>query len=274
MTTKGETMQTGPHNRPISSRLADWLPLAAVPTIASVIATTAVYPIDVVKTWRQVNGTTVGQSLRGIYSRSGLLGFYRGLTPNIFTYPMFWTVYFAANPVAVDTLKPLPLWMVNPAASMISAVAGSAISNPLFVIKNRIQVGAGISAIEAARSVLAGGPLRFMAGFPVTAISNMKLAAQLPLTTWLCGFAPMPIASAAAKLTVSLATYPVDLIRTVQRASTEKISAAGFVRRVLTTEGPRGLYRGFWPYTAMTLPNFVIMMTVSDWITRSLKNPQ
>ncbi len=231
------------------------------PWMSSLVASAIVYPIDVIKTRRQVTGLGVMQCIK-----SGHL--YRGLAPNLFTYPTFWAVYFALE---------------DKTNSFVASTVGSAMSNPLFVIKNRAQIsGRPLTeiALEVARS-----PRIAMAGLPITCLNNAKLAIQLPLVSALAGAGlPMPFAAASGKIAASLITYPIDLIRTRQRtgvahvgvladaAAVKKLSVVDIARDIWgESTGVRrfgAFYRGFWPYTAMTLPNFVIMMSIMSYVKR------
>lgn len=233
------------------------------PWMSSLVASAIVYPIDVIKTRRQVTGMGVMQCVK-----SGHL--YRGLAPNLFTYPTFWAVYFALEDKT---------W------SLVASTVGSAVSNPLFVIKNRAQIsGRPLTeiALEVARS-----PRVAMAGLPITCLNNAKLIIQLPLVGALEGVGlPIPLAAASGKIAASLITYPIDLIRTRQRtgvahvgsltdpAAAKKLSVFDIARDIWRSSESTGVhrigafYRGFWPYTAMTLPNFVIMMSVMSYIKR------
>jgi hypothetical protein len=246
--------------------------------MSSLVASAVVYPIDVIKTRRQVTGMTVIQCVK-----SGHL--YRGLSPNLFTYPTFWAVYFALE---------------DKTYSLVASTVGSAVSNPLFVIKNRAQIS-GRPLAEIAREV-SMSPRIALAGLPITCLNNAKLIIQLPLVTALAGVGlPMPLAAASGKIAASLITYPIDLIRTRQRTGVahiddiaqggpakkppvadaaqveppKKLSVAHIARDIWNTDPAAGImrrlgafYRGFWPYTAMTLPNFVIMMSIMSTVKR------
>ena len=67
-----------------------------------------------------------------------------------------------------------------------------------------------------------------------------------------------------AKLTSSTMLYPLDLIRTVQRASDTKINLLQIAKNVYKRDGIIGLYRGSTLYNSISTLNFMIMMSVIE----------
>src|SRR5579871_1323593 len=114
-----------------------------VSNLASIALT---HPIDVVKTNYQLHQfNMLGKPntmnvIKNILKTRGVTGFYAGITPNLTTYPIFWSVYFAAsqtfnnNRVVLFNNVYADKFFTTYLASMI----GSTLTNPLFVIKTRM----------------------------------------------------------------------------------------------------------------------------------------
>lgn len=124
---------------------------------AGAIAATFVCPLDVIKTRLQVHGlpatpnsgrpgSIVVTSLKNIIRNEGFKGLYRGLSPTIIALLPNWTVYF----IVYEQLKGLLLShgdgnsQLTVGANMVAAAgAGAATAiatNPLWVVKTRLQV--------------------------------------------------------------------------------------------------------------------------------------
>lgn len=244
---------------------------------SSAMAYTIVYPIDVVKVQYQCQVTTVKFSaqelIRNIIKEQGVKGFYKGYCANLFTYPIFWGAYFESS-------KYLNF---NPVMNtFVAACIGSAISNPFFVAKVRCQTeilkGKKYNYRSLAHNIYRNeGMLGFFKGYPMTAINNTKLCIQMPLAKYLelkitdkkndssmTKNLKVGSGAAVAKLSTSLITYPCDLIRNIQRDTESKLKMFKLMERIYKTSGVPGFYRGMILYTAVTLPNFVLMMMIKS----------
>ena len=110
-----------------------------ISSISSVLSSTLVYPIDVIKTQYQVtrinqkNPSNAIQVIRHINKTQGIKGFYKGLGSNLMTYPLFWGFYFEMRKVNYQPTGykyPDKIFM-----SFISGVGATTIVNPLYVMK-------------------------------------------------------------------------------------------------------------------------------------------
>lgn len=86
------------------------------------------------------------------------------------------------------------------------------------------------------------------------------------------------IAGASAGCAATLATYPLDLLRTRLASDTDRSirrRLAGTVTDILAQEGPRGLYRGLKPAVASIVPSMGVFFLVYEEIRRVLQaSPQ
>lgn len=128
------------------------LRIALAGGLAGAITSTVVCPLDVLKTRLQVQGHaafgargSIGGGLSKIVATEGVRGLYRGLAPTLVALLPNWAVYFTAY----ERLKVVianrvdPKHAGSPAVHMAAAAgAGAAtmlITNPLWVIKTRLQ---------------------------------------------------------------------------------------------------------------------------------------
>ncbi|KAJ4823582.1 Nicotinamide adenine dinucleotide transporter 1, chloroplastic [Turnera subulata] len=122
---------------------------------AGVIAATFVCPLDVIKTRFQVHGLpkleTTGPvrgslivgSLEQIFQREGLRGMYRGLSPTILALLPNWAVYFTIYEQFKSCLYSKDEHLSVGANMIAASGAGAAttiFTNPLWVVKTRLQV--------------------------------------------------------------------------------------------------------------------------------------
>ncbi|KAM7277120.1 hypothetical protein ACFE04_018986 [Oxalis oulophora] len=139
-----------------SNSIRDLLCNATAGAAAGVIAAAFVCPLDVIKTRLQVHGIptsthlkrggVIVSSLEQIFQKEGLRGMYCGLSPTVLALLPNWAVYFTVY----EQLKSL-LYRVNDENHLLStgeniiAAAGAGVAttvatNPLWVVKTRIQV--------------------------------------------------------------------------------------------------------------------------------------
>lgn len=219
---------------------------------ASLISSTVVYPIDVIKTRYQV------------YREIKFTNLYKGLRYQLFTYPTFWSIYFPLRDMQlIKTSYSLPDNVIN---SVLPSVAACLISNPFFVLKTRKQTG---HVNHTFNSIIRNeGCSSLLRGYVTTLTSNVKLGVQLPLYDYVNQRLDNPIyASLISKTITSSVFYPFEYVRVLQRNGDKGLR---FYDILLKTPA-RELYRGVGLYTLMTTPNFVIMMYVYDFLKKSIQ---
>lgn len=227
-------------------------------TASSMLSSTIVYPINASKIIFQTDPSLTPQSaVSKLLNRGRTEGFrsmYRGLTPTLMTYPIFWGAFFPIKN-NVDLHVTGGHYVDKVCNVAFASSIASAVSNPLFVMQVRSVTGSVSSASGIAK---AEGWRALWKGYPSTVLNNCKLCIQFPLYDYFnsSGYGIL-LSAFGAKTTANTITYPLELIRTTQRHSSKPLSIRDVIRDL---GGIRGLYRGVYLYNAMSVPNFCLMM--------------
>jgi len=218
---------------------------------ASLISSTVVYPIDVMKTRYQLY-------------KSSSSNLYKGLSYHLLTYPTFWSIYFPLREMKlVQTNNVIIDSVVN---SILPSVVACMVSNPFFVLKTRKQADHINNTF--ASIVKNEGYTALMKGYAATLTSNVKLGVQIPLYEFINKQTDSSIyASLISKVVTSSIFYPFEYTRVLQRNAESSLYFYDILKRTPIRE----LYRGVGLYTLMTTPNFVIMMYIYDKLKKTIQ---
>ncbi|KAJ4974053.1 hypothetical protein NE237_007227 [Protea cynaroides] len=284
---------------------------------AGAIAATFVCPLDVIKTRLQVHGlpqvphtghkgSLIIVSLQNIIKNEGVRGMYRGLSPTILALLPNWAVYFTIYEHLkgllhshVDQNKQLTLG-ANVAAASGAGAATAIMTNPLWVVKTRLQtqgmrpdVVPYNSVVSALRRIvheegirgLYSGILPSLVGvshvaiqFPAYEKIKSYLARRDNTTVDKLSTGHVAIASSIAKILASTMTYPHEVVRArlqeQGQARNSQIHYAGVVdciKKVFQKEGVPGFYRGCATNLLRTTPAAVITFTSFEMIQRLMR---
>ena len=229
------------------------------------------HPMDVIKTNYQTDmqrglKRKIPQIAKDIWFNNrtnqlnGIRGFYRGLAPQLATYPVFWSFYHTTNGIFNIKLGSSKFYD-NITNSLVSATLSSSITNPLFVIKNNMQTVENPKIGQTIKMLYnQNGYSSFFRGLPATLLNNTKLAIQFPVSDYLRDIQGYNVGISAfwAKLITTSLFYPLDLIRVNQR-NTSGLSMKGAIKMIYNNSGFLGFYRGVFIYNCVSTPSFVLM---------------
>jgi hypothetical protein len=248
---------------------------------ASIISSTLTYPGDVLKSQYQLiknnklsfnSNLSMTQLSKFVYNKNGMFGFYKGLNIFLTNYPTFWTTFFIIDSkkynIVENNVYNNIIW-----TTMCSS-AGSFVSNPFFVIKTRMQSQSlenkNVKFIDIIKNIHNNESyLSFFKGYGATLFNNTKLIVQMPLYSFLNEKTENTIVSSfLAKTFSTYISYPLDLIRTIQRNTPNKLSSYMIAKEIWGKNKLIGFYKGSGIYMLTSTPNFVIMMYIIDKLTK------
>lgn len=247
--------------------------------IGSITAVTLTHPIEVFKTNYQVlrNSATpmtaIG-TIKHIYITRGITGFLKGLPISLTAQPVFWTVFYQTKSLNLHfTSNKINNDVVN---NTMCGMVGSFVANPFYVLRTRFQVRDGTRTYMSMVSDIykKEGVTKFFSGYPSSALNNLKLGIQIPLYNFFKENNMNTFYSAGISKFISTTIfYPLDIIRTLQRNNSEKMSMMNGIKVIYEKNGFIGFYRGAMIYNMYSTPNFIILMYMTDFLRKYLKNP-
>ncbi|XP_074570294.1 nicotinamide adenine dinucleotide transporter 1, chloroplastic-like isoform X3 [Curcuma longa] len=264
---------------------------------AGAVAATFVCPLDVIKTRLQVHGppevcpssshrNVIISSLKQIIKIEGVSGLYRGLTPTITALLPNWAVYFSVY----NQLKSL---LHSHGAGAATAIT----TNPLWVVKTRLQTQGMRNDVEPYKSMLSAlrrimveeGRRGLYSGLLPSLVGVSHVAIQFPSyekiksylarkeNTSVDRLSPKDVAisSSLSKVIASTLTYPHEVIRArlqeqghARNNSNKYAGVIDCVRKVFHQDGIPGFYRGYATNLLRTTPSAVITFTSYEMIHR------
>lgn len=241
-----------------------------ISSTSSIIACLITYPIDVIKTRYQINQVsnnkqTINNIIRNIKPYTS---YYKGVSYNLMTYPIFWGTYFQIDSSLSNKIPTTGYYYFDKTTHALGgSYIASIITNPLYVLKTRYQTENNNNTIR--KIFYNEGIQGLFKGLNATLINNTKLGIQFPLYDYMRNKDISVLwASFWSKFITSTIFYPFDLVRSKQRDSVTSFGLIHGFKVVFKNNGILGLYKGVSLYTLTTLPNFVLMMCFREYFKK------
>lgn len=250
---------------------------------AGVVSTGLTHPLDTLRTFQQVSGSSIGNSLKTIAENGMLKGFYRGGLINCMSMGTFYSVFFPVNQYLQRVCHIESEFQRNFLCGYAAGMVGSFVGNPLYVFKIRQQgslVKTGVhghlmindrlpSLTNIASDIYRSRGIKgFFSGYNMTFIRNLDLGVLMVINEYLRkNDTNLFLAGFVAKSFSSFTTYPSDTIRTLVRNGNSD-SYLSTLKTLLKTDGVRGLYRGYLAYAVRSVPASAITFGVYGMMNR------
>lgn len=252
---------------------------AASGFIAGTVSSVVCYPLQIIQVQQQVsnNKRTVIDTIRAIYQKQGLRGYYYGVTNGILGYSIFYGTYF----YTYDWIKEETNW--HPfVSSYLAAAVGSIISNPWHVLRVRRQTCI-LSGQTNLKPTIRGmyteeGVRALYKGTGTTIVKNFELSLIMTVNEHLRNQYQIPIvyASFASKLIAASISYPLDTWRNLSRngkiikdSNGQPVGRTAFSNKEILTRfwhNPKCMYNGYPVYLVKSLPACVIAFSVNQYL--------
>ena len=288
--------------------------------LAGTIAASVTTPLEVLKLRLQVQTQTKYSSiLRGlvtIFREEGMRGLYRGLGPTLVAMPPNWAIYFTSyesartwlgreGGSAMDAVSHVG---VNAAAASFAGVVTCAATNPLWVVKTRIQVQElKETSLKNFQSTYRGtmhalrriaheeGVSGLYSGFAPSILLVTNVAIMLPLYEELktslaahlqaqeghragpgggppaLSASEIAVCSSLAKCIASCVTYPQEVVRSRMQVSGRFGGVLKTAAEVYAEGGLTAFYRGCLTNLSRTIPSAAVTFTSFEVISRQLR---
>lgn len=282
--------------------------------IAGSTGATLVYPIDLVKTRMQnQRSSVVGEPLMyknsldcvsKVFKREGLRGFYSGLGPQLLGVAPEKAIKLTVNDLVRAHAKDPKTGEIAFSWELIAG--GSAggcqvvFTNPLEIVKIRLQVAGEIAKAEGADRVARGavhivrqlGLIGLYKGASACLLRDIPFSAiYFPAYSHLkkdvfhegkkgkkLGFGEMLISASAAGMPAAFLTTPADVIKTRLQVEARKGQAsyngiADCFSKILKEEGPKALFKGSLARVLRSSPQFGATLVAYEYLQKFLPYP-
>lgn len=277
-----------------------------------VASTLSVHPFDLLKIRLAVDDGRVSSrpkyrgffhAVKTIFKEEGVVGFYRGVSPNCLGAGLSWGFYFFFYNAIKSQMSQRSSKQLGPGKHMLAAAEAGILTlvmtNPVWVVKTRmclqystitlpdnrrytsmLDAFGKIYKYEGVRGLYKG----FIPGVFGTSHGALQFMAYEEMKTYYghyyrddalkqLGTLEYLVFAALSKLFASTATYPYQVIRArLQDQHNRYTGVLDCVSRTWKFEGYRGFYKGLVPnilrVTPSTAITFVVYENVSKWLVK------
>jgi len=269
---------------------------------AAAASAIAVQPLDVLKTRLQTNVAlrqNLFANIRHIVRMEGARGLYRGLVPTLGSVVPSISIYFTLYNSIKGNLgcpsgDPLRDVATQSFAAGLASSATAAITNPLWLVKTRLQTQpifknqprAALGTLQTVRAIVREEGVRGLyKGLGASFLASTQAMVQFPiyeeLKTLMCNqnhtvqkkTCSYLAASAISASLACIITYPAEVVRARLQAQGHVRVYEGVLhafRKIWVQEGASGLYRGLFTSLLKMTPAHAISFTTYEFILRFL----
>lgn len=269
---------------------------------AAAVSAVAVQPLEVLKIRLQTNAVArrnIFANLRHIFRSEGINGLYRGLVPTLGSVVPSISIYFTLynsikSQFGLPTGEPVKDVVMQSASAGLASSATAAITNPLWLIKTRLQAqpiykssGVKRSTYQTFRTIVHEEGVRGLyKGLGASFLASSQAMVQFPIYEELkslmcsgdhtlkrstcCYFAASAISASLA----CILTYPSEVVRARLQAQGSGVNTYKGIthafRKIWVQEGVFGLYRGLFTSVVKMTPAHAISFTAYEFILRTI----
>jgi len=272
--------------------------------VAGLTTTVLLYPLDLIKVrFQAFEGrtglgatsstykTSAGAALSAVRS-DGALSLYQGLGPSVLANTASWALYFVLYEELKRRLGAAEDSLRQGAAGAAAGACAVVLTNPVWVLKTRMQLDAArarryasmrqalslVLRAEGVRGLYAG----VLPAMMLTSNGAVQIATYERLKRWNRDargsqgrFYEHFVMGGVAKVVATTVTYPLQVVRTRMQQSPENLSSAyrrtaSTALSVLQREGVSGLYKGLGPNVLRVAPASATTFAVYEGVLRVL----
>lgn len=275
-------------------------------TVAGGVATVALHPLDLLKTRLQVqDGLNLYKgpryqglfdAIRSIFVKEGLIGFYKGLSPNVIGSSASWGIYFYAYTFFKNQWVRIQETKTSTTSHHIfsaiqAGVVTSCFTNPIWVVKTRMQLQASVEhnnyrgVFDALRVIWREeGFIGFYKGFipalfgvshGVVQFATYEELKKITLSWKNPGqsldHSDVLVIGGVSKVFASAATYPYQVVKSrLQERPVGNVAkysgVIDVISKILKYEGVYGFYKGLIPNLLRVTPSAAITFLVYEYL--------
>jgi solute carrier family 25 folate transporter 32 len=227
--------------------------------IAGSLATIVCNPFDIIRINIQTKNISSIDTIKYIYNKRGILGFYKGIGIGILTIPTFWSIYFPCY----ENMKSIYSHSVS---AYFSCCFASTITSPLWYIRQKYHTFTNFHTIEEIKNLRLQ---QFYSGLLSTYIINSNFIFQIPIYEHIKSresFTNNPfnifLATSFSKICASFVTFPLEDCRVLSRQY-PKLSSLEIITKLHIE---RNYYKGLINYLVRSIPYHGVIFCTYEYL--------